>query len=623
MTTVRTGVDARPPLKMRVSSEPIALTLQQMKGFIFRPAVLAQWIGPDTGIAPLAGRYVALPEPDGSIRRGRVLEVIQSAGALEIAMGEFPDPREVVRLRITAALDDDRYSRITVVERGLVDAATVRVRLRLWQGAINKLVEIVLPLARRREPGQERSRQAVIIVHGMGEQSAGATLDAFTQCLFGKQRELGYTKPYPKSSLFDLRKKRFPAKRNRPVTDVYELYWAHLIRDTTSWQTLSWLLGLVWKTRMRRVPKPLRWLVWVARLLWVGVVGASLFLAERGFGAHAWGGALVGAIIFFLGLGWALTKHGLINTLGDVARYVQPKPDNVAVRQKIRDAGVDLLETLHESGEYDRIVVVGHSLGSVIAYDVVTYAWIKWGRRHQYPDTTRGRALRAVESSVVLPDAAATSDEARAAAVSNVRSLQFAAWCEYRENGMPWLVTDLITAGSPLCHARILLARDKSTGFDELAQDRVFPLCPPHTELAHSPVSPKSSGKPDRGVFTYVRAYRDLSTGQRKSVLVPHHAGLFALTRWTNLYFPYRWGIKGDPVAGPLVPVFGWWVKDRALAQPKSGFGGFAHTLYWTSNPRSDEHVKQLRQALDLGVSADLNSLATRVPLNSASLTEK
>jgi hypothetical protein len=331
----------------------------------------------------------------------------------------------------------------------------------------------------------------------------------------------------------------------------------------------------------------------------------------RGSGAQAWGGAAVGAIIVCLGSVWALTKHGLVNTLGDVARYVQPKPDNIAIRQAIRDAGVDLLATLHKSREYDRIVVFGHSLGSIVAYDVLSFAWIKWGRRHQHPASTHGRALRAVESTVALPEAGETPGPDRDAAVQDAQSLQVDAWREYRANGMPWLVTDFITAGSPLCHARILLPFDKSTSFDDLANELVFPTCPPRTSHAKSPATGEI-----RSVFSYVRAYRDLSTGQRKSVVVPHHAALFALTRWTNLYFPHTHGLRGDPVGGPLAPIFGWWVKDKALTHPGNRFPGFAHTLYWNGHTPKTAHIEEVRESLNLNVEADLNELSKSVPLS-------
>ena len=83
------------------------------------------------------------------------------------------------------------------------------------------------------------------------------------------------------------------------------------------------------------------------------------------------------------GLAWAavgiaaplLVANWLVPVVGDAARYLSPSPGNVEVRQKIREAGIDLLTKLHASGDYDRIVVVGHSLGGVVGFDVLNYAW--------------------------------------------------------------------------------------------------------------------------------------------------------------------------------------------------------------------------------------------------------
>ena len=74
-----------------------------------------------------------------------------------------------------------------------------------------------------------------------------------------------------------------------------------------------------------------------------------------------------------------LLLQGLVlNYIGDAAIYLSPEPRNIQARQAVRDAGVALFESLHSGLDaehaYDRIVVVGHSLGSVIGYDILTYA---------------------------------------------------------------------------------------------------------------------------------------------------------------------------------------------------------------------------------------------------------
>ena len=71
-------------------------------------------------------------------------------------------------------------------------------------------------------------------------------------------------------------------------------------------------------------------------------------------------GALVVGVVDLVGLRF----------VGDAARYLSSSPSNIKMRQEIRSEGVQLLRKLHEQG-YGRIVVVGHSLGSVIAYDIL------------------------------------------------------------------------------------------------------------------------------------------------------------------------------------------------------------------------------------------------------------
>ncbi|MEM8948852.1 MAG: hypothetical protein AAGC99_05915, partial [Pseudomonadota bacterium] len=87
-------------------------------------------------------------------------------------------------------------------------------------------------------------------------------------------------------------------------------------------------------------------------------------------------------------LPWLLAATVLVGLLsflaryfGDVARYVRPAPDNIRIRNEIRKAGVELLKKLNDakypdgSDRYERITVVGHSLGSIIAYDMLNHLW--------------------------------------------------------------------------------------------------------------------------------------------------------------------------------------------------------------------------------------------------------
>jgi hypothetical protein len=45
-----------------------------------------------------------------------------------------------------------------------------------------------------------------------------------------------------------------------------------------------------------------------------------------------------------------------------------------------------------------------------------------------------------------------------------------------------------------------------------------------------------------------------------------HHGGQFALTRWTNLYFPVAQMLWGDAIGGPVGPIFGANVEDMPIS---------------------------------------------------------
>lgn len=65
---------------------------------------------------------------------------------------------------------------------------------------------------------------------------------------------------------------------------------------------------------------------------------------------------------------------GRILSIFDAARYLNAAPANIAERHAIRRDGIALLKKLHDPASgYDQIVIVGHSLGSVIGYDMLKH----------------------------------------------------------------------------------------------------------------------------------------------------------------------------------------------------------------------------------------------------------
>jgi hypothetical protein len=134
-----------------------------------------------------------------------------------------------------------------------------------------------------------------------------------------------------------------------------------------------------------------------------------------------------------------------------------------------------------------------------------------------------------------------------------------------RRKSPTWLVTDFITLGSPLTHAYYLMCNGKTEtklieDFRRRVEQREFPVCPPEKQ-------------DDDGILSFTDA------DDRKEF---HHAALFGLTRWTNLYFPRVQMFWGDAVGGPLRDIFGHYIKDVPVSTLPSGAAAFfAHTSYW------------------------------------------
>jgi hypothetical protein len=112
-------------------------------------------------------------------------------------------------------------------------------------------------------------------------------------------------------------------------------------------------------------------------LLAVAVVVANSVL-DTWFNAGT-GALLASALAVVTGLVWWWVNLQMVEVVGNAARYLDSAPANVGVRQTIRTECMRLLEDLNNSDDpgYSRIVVVGHSLGSVIAYDALRLMWAK------------------------------------------------------------------------------------------------------------------------------------------------------------------------------------------------------------------------------------------------------
>ena len=474
-------------------------------------------------------------------------------------------------------------------------------------------------------------KQAVIVIHGMGEQIPMQTIMDFAETVWttdsdlidparpdsttggAREKNAIWFKPDDRNRSYELRRLTTESLSGRSSTDFYEFYWAHLMHGTAWEHFQAWLIDLLWRSP-RRVPRGLRaaWMVlWLITV--VAAAGAATSLVP--FEGKGWVWSVLTGLTT-LGIAWFVNTC-LLKYFGDVARYLKATPTNVARRQEIREKGVELLETLmgiepdgkQKKSEYDRIVVVAHSLGTIIAYDILSHCFARLNTRMQPVEDQpeRVKLEEMIWAGAGLPYAADNASPTAILDVASFQAQQANCRMEINAQGSPWIVSDFITLGSPLAHAEFLLAYDKA-GLREAQDRRVLPTCPP--TLEHDETT-------KRRHFTY-RVARGAVAPR-----LPHHAALFAYTRWTNLYSPHSAILWGDIISGPVSPQFNLAVNGREISGirdlavlPERDEGGktansasipfFSHTKYWRYPGKwkigvdVPHHIATLRQAINL-----------------------
>jgi hypothetical protein len=355
---------------------------------------------------------------------------------------------------------------------------------------------------------------------------------------------------------------------------------------------------------------------------------ATTVLALLGTAAAPWASAAAAAAV--------------LPSLGDAARYFRDHPGNEEESRQIRRIVIDKLRELHrlQDGEprFERVVVVGHSLGSVIAYDALNHFWAETNGRLTVGgppecETCATRDVATLRLEAAAHDLVALADDAppddvrealgayRDAQWDLSTSLRSPPCATHRahvgathgaDGEPPWLVTDFVTLGSPLAsasflsqpgtggvalavgahgggrdHADLDLASDDvrrpGSWFESKLAAREYPSCPPLTQTAAAldPIVLLSDHP-----LRYPRPWRG-HAGRWRHL---HHAAAFAPTRWTNVYF------DNDLVAGPVSGQLGRGILDVevevARPTPRNFAALFSHTSYW-----NHPGVTQLRAA--------------------------
>ncbi|TPQ36174.1 hypothetical protein C2U70_13280 [Bradyrhizobium guangdongense] len=314
--------------------------------------------------------------------------------------------------------------------------------------------------------------------------------------------------------------------------------------------------------------------------VWCFIVLAGLFskpLVVAAFNAHTvfWAGALVliSALV-------VLVQGFLVKFFGDVARYTIASPGNILPRQKVRDRGLDLIKRLSATGRYDRIILVAHSLGCIIAYDIINLLWSDYVATRERNDGLVPSADGMMNEVQAVINASMAEPFDLAAFRRAQRSFHLALQKADRErlNGIEpgkddalvrWLISDLVTIACPLTHANFLLAKT-ATELDQRIKRRELSTCPPYLEEHRD-------GK-------HYLTYHAESVSASRFI----HDAVFAGVRWTSIHdrpANRLWFLFGDFIAGPIREPFGKGIADIKV-EPRwesdllpERF--FTHTIYW------------------------------------------
>jgi hypothetical protein len=468
--------------------------------------------------------------------------------------------------------------------------------------------------------------QAVVLIHGMGEQIPMDTIKNFVDAVWQKDDAITrqglphptevWSRPDVRTGSLELRRittresiaspPEFPAGVR---TDFYELYWADLTAGAT-WDSLkAWVSGLLFRP-LSRVPPDVRpaWLVlWFGSLVVVAlavlaVLPATLWKETPLADLAGWQWLLAAAIAIT-----ALVHRMGTSTLGRVARYTRANPDNIAARAAVRDRGLKLLRALHDGPHYRRIIVVAHSLGTMLAQDLLSYFWAESDFARTVKEGTPEFA-----ALCTLEHAAAQLEQAPSDPVK--LKAYFVAQRELRRRlaGRPapaapnqrdprWLISDLVTFGSPLTHAEFLIAADRAD-LEARKAARELPQSPPFREFLDPNVLKRAQATQAMPIAISADQTRLISypVVNAPDTWMLHHAAPFAAVRWTNVYDPAALVFFGDVIGGPLARVFGPGIIDINLKQLRGGRQSwtFTHTKYWALDEAS--RIAACRQAVNL-----------------------
>lgn len=221
-------------------------------------------------------------------------------------------------------------------------------------------------------------KKAVVIIHGIGEQKPFETLDAFVRTFVSVYETENKTAPFSLSREHCL--VAFPgwvescvSLKSKPEAgdkiDIYEYYWSYMTqRQITFSEILGWLFdvakGSSGGTDEKGLEVKFKKLKYLCRMLSaVGLLRAVISIPL--------------SVLIVIPPLWrkitAFLSKPVVDFFGDVVLYASSdqKSKFFPIRQKILEEGVKKVKHILEKLDYNEIVLAGHSLGSVIAYDIL------------------------------------------------------------------------------------------------------------------------------------------------------------------------------------------------------------------------------------------------------------
>ncbi|GAA1061804.1 hypothetical protein [Agromyces bracchium] len=518
----------------------------------------------------------------------------------------------------------------------------------------------------------QRHRQAIVVIHGMGEQRPVETLNAFSTMIANGSPF--HSRP---SKVGDYEARMHVIPPTQPgdggegaefdvQTDIYEYHWAHLMQGNRLddlWPTFRRVmfpvtgimravigvallglivLGLAWASGVLVAPTP-----WAAPALiaasaiavlalmlplvppgliglWV-VVWAAVFAlvwafmavpAVRHLATFDSPIALIGAL--FAGSASAIAVVAylasrvlpgwLVKSFVDVVRYLDTSPRSYDARHEIRKGIVDLLQGLHDSDK-------GYSRIIVAAHSLGSYIGYD---AISYLWTVRNERFTLDPADVAdLESAAADLHRGWAGRTRFDFARRWERLARVRDayrDAQRRVWRTQREAGHPW-----LITDFVTFGSPMNFADRIFTRSwaefddrIARRELVTCPPVSERATAENRGLTAEGRTGLIWpATGSRKRRL--HEAAPFAVVRWTNLWYPARYFFFGDWFGGPLARLYGPAVEDVRLdhASAASRIPGYAHAVYLREGTRS--RPVDLRRPGSFGVAferaLDLRSL--------------